>query len=171
MKAQTSRLSPESRLNAYVGRGDFVDCFEVDIDQTDVPLEDVVQHIFLDLPVWIRLLLRVRDCAVAPLRLKTTQNLPTVSEVQASLTVGEPVNFLNVREKYENEVILGEDDWHLDFRISIHRIAGKPDCVSMASWVRPHNCFGRMYLKAILPFHTAIAKSQLAATASHYRSA
>lgn len=171
MRAQTTRLSPESHLNAYVGRGDFVDCFEVDIGQTDAPLEDVVQHIFLDLPTWVRLLLRIRDCAVAPFRLKTTQNLPTVSQAQASLTVGEPVNFLNVREKYENEVILGEDDWHLDFRISIHRIAGKPDCVAMASWVRPHNLFGRMYLNAILPFHTAIAKSQLSATAAHYRTA
>jgi len=62
--------------------------------------------------------------------------------------------------------ILGADDRHLDFRPSLLRrreVAGAT--LYATTTVRTHNLLGRVYIKAILPFHIIVVRSMLARAA------
>jgi hypothetical protein len=54
----------------------------------------------------------------------------------------------------DDEVVLGFDDKHLDFRIVVAVAGGFATVTTIVRW---HNAWGRAYLTAIMPFHRAIA--------------
>ena len=161
MIAEKTALAKESRLHSFVEPGDFLDCYSVRIDDTEAPIQEIAQRIFTDLPGWINALLALRDLGVTPFSLKTTAKLPKDNSRRSTIEVGDPINFLAVRSISENEIILGEDDSHLDFKISVYRDPALSGRVSLATWVRSHNCLGRVYLATILPFHVLIVNARL----------
>ena len=169
MTVPATTLESFSRLHEDVRHGDFLDCFSVRL-RNPAPLTETTQRIFIDLPVWIRGLLLVRDVAITPLGLKTTAGLPSNTTFRDELLVGDAVGFLCVRELSDDEIILGEEDAHLDFKISVHRTPSDPQMIGLATWVRCKNRFGRVYLKTITPFHKRIVKSRLSAVAGSRRS-
>ncbi len=99
-------------------------------------------------PAWARALLLVRGAAVAPFGLKgaAPQDRPAIG------------SFPIAAERPE-ELLLGFDDRHLDFRISILADAGR---IHVSTWVRPHHAGGRLYLAAVLPFHVLILRDAMA---------
>lgn len=64
-----------------------------------------------------------------------------------------------VRATAENEILLGEDAGHLDFRASL-LVDG--DTVALTTVVRIHNLRGRLYWAAVRPFHPLAARLMLA---------
>lgn len=163
-----TELARDSQLYAYVGDRDFLDCYSVEIDRADVPMEEVAQRIFTGLPCWINSLLAARDFGVGFLGLKTTSGLPRNDTIRPSVEVGESINFFRVRSIGEHEIILGEDDRHLDFKIAVHRDREKPNRISLATWVHTHNPLGDAYLRTISAFHVLIVNARLAALARHF---
>jgi hypothetical protein len=53
-----------------------------------------------------------------------------------------------------DQVVLGFDDKHLDFRIVVEVAGGFAIVTTVVRW---HNAWGRAYLAAVMPFHRAIA--------------
>ncbi|PHQ72171.1 MAG: hypothetical protein COB93_01390 [Sneathiella sp.] len=160
MQVWKSKLADESRLRDYVGDRDFLDCYTVDTRRKDVEIEDVVQRLFLDFPVWIQALLNIRDGVVRLFGLKTTAGLPTDMSYRDALQVGDQVNFFRVQSIEPDEIIVGENDSHLDFKIAIRKDRQQPEKISLSTWVHPHNLVGRVYLRLILPFHIWIVTSR-----------
>ena len=163
MTVQKTELAESSDLHRFVRAGDFLDCYSVDIERNDLAIGAIAQRIFTDLPGWINALLATRDLAVTLFGLKTTAQLPSNNSRDVPVRVGEPINFFCVRSLSENEVILGEDDRHLDFKIAVFRESPDAKRVSLATWVRPHNLLGRVYLRSIMRFHVCIVTARLAA--------
>ncbi len=161
MKVRKTKLSKDSQLHAFFRDGDFLDCYAVQIDRADAPIAEVAQRLFIGLPGWINALLAIRDFSVAPFGLKTTGRLPRDQTIRASVHVGDHINFFCVRSITENEIILGEDDRHLDFKISVRRDSSAPGRITLATWVHAHNRLGKIYLGVIAPFHALIVTSQL----------
>jgi hypothetical protein len=85
---------------------------------------------------------------------------PTREEILACTYSG----VFAVHSATQDEVILGTDDRHLDFRVSILRSV-PDDFVAISTWVRPHNIAGRAYLAAVYPFHRIIVARCLASAA------
>ena len=101
-------------------------------------------------PPWVDALMRLRNRLVAPFGLK----IGTLAEVGPPYAVGQSIGLFRIFHLNPLEAILGEDDRHLDFRISML-------CHDGALWgctlVRPHNRFGRLYLALGMPWHHLIA--------------
>lgn len=91
-------------------------------------------------PRWAGALLWLRNAIVRPFGLKTG-------------TAKEPL-FPTCHDT-ETELVLGLDDRHLDFRIGLIRDQGR---IYMSTWVRPHNLWGRAYLRLVMPFHILISR-------------
>lgn len=159
--AKATHLSPESVLCDIIRPGDFLDCYTVNMATETLPLSDIAQCVFTTFPWWARVLLGLRDVGVSLFGLKTTARLPTNLSYRETLQVGESINFLRIQSLSENEIILGEDDTHLDFRISFRRDPEELGQISLATLVHTHNRFGRFYLSLIKPFHVLIVKTQL----------
>ena len=110
--------------------------------------------IFHTTPVWVGALIALRNTIMRPFKLKTDlYRLPAARG---------RIGMLPVIEETSQEMLLGLDDRHLDFRlsISVRPAAGRPS-LTVTTVVHTHNRLGRVYLAAILPFHRLIARRLL----------
>ncbi|WP_298983201.1 DUF2867 domain-containing protein [uncultured Roseibium sp.] len=160
-------LPQDSRLNAYHSKGDYMDTFSVSLrgrpDLQSVDIRVLADHMLNADIGWMNKLLAARDAVVKPLGLKTTDDLfKEQSDIPLEeREAGDRVGFFKIYGVGQNEIILGEDDWHQDFRLSIFRSVGKTPRVYATTCCKRHNLFGYAYLALILPFHKKIAATVL----------
>ncbi len=140
-------LPPESRLGDRLEEGDFLDCYAV---RSALPPRRAAE-IIVEFPSWARFLMSIRRLLTAPFGL-SNDGPPAPDKLGP----------FPVELETEQEVIAGFNDWHLNFRVSIFATGEQ---VSLATWVHPHNMGGKLYLRAILPFHVVIARNALARVA------
>lgn len=165
--AKRTAFPKRSWLNAYKRRQDFADSYEVDIsDRPDLINCDIrelaMQFGTVDI-AWANFLIDTRDIMMRPFGMKATSDLIASAAKTPTLEKGpgDRIGFFKIYEIFENEIILGEDDWHQDFRVSIFRENTSTSKVIMTTVCQRHNIFGKAYLLAILPFHKQIVKSTL----------
>ncbi|MBS1161243.1 MAG: hypothetical protein H6R15_3662 [Proteobacteria bacterium] len=103
-------------------------------------------------PGWVDTLMLARDRIVGRCGLKTAG--PRQAVPQAPFRVGQQLGVFRILHLAPGEAILGEDDRHLDFRVSLLSAAGQ---LRVSTLVRPHNVFGWLYLAIVLPFHHLIS--------------
>jgi hypothetical protein len=151
MSVNVAILPKNSLLNDFIAKGDFVDCYAC-ASPLDV---DAVAAIAMSFPGWANFLLALRNIVVAPLGLKN------------SGPMGDAVGHFPLLKRNDQEVILGYDDSHLDFRIAVLKQNGMAYC---ATWVRTNNLLGKLYLKAIMPFHVLIVGSAMQRVSTQSRS-
>lgn len=137
---QTGKLPETSLLQARVSGGDFVDCYFC--DSTLSPRQ--AAKIATRFPVWVYALLALRQIFVLPFGLKGR----TRSEKRFGI--------FPVDQETPNELTLGFNDKHLDFRISV---LSDGALVHASTWVHTNTKFGRFYLWLIKPFHIFIMKN------------
>ncbi|MGH1359486.1 MAG: DUF2867 domain-containing protein [Burkholderiaceae bacterium] len=142
-------------LAGCFGSTHLTDAFSISLPAgVDTDPERLARFLLAQQPGWMKALLALRDALVAPLGLKTTQSLQLHDDSEPF----ERISFFRVYQIKPAEIILGEDDTHLDFRLSVHV---QPEQVVLATVVHCHNRLGRAYLKLILPFHRMVAKAVL----------
>lgn len=148
-------LPASSRLNEYVSENDFIDCVFAPSAKIGKSAEQLTKQALGQMPSWVKRLMQLRNAIVGLFGLKTGDVGTTHDQMPDKLEVGDKMGVFRVCYISEDEIILGEDDKHLDFRISIL----KSDTGSILStWVRPHNIFGKAYLTIIMPFHRLITQ-------------
>jgi Protein of unknown function (DUF2867) len=148
-----SRITPpaESAIHDWYTGASLVDSFAVTLPPaapTDVGT--LATLLFADLPLWFTILLAIRDRGVTLFGVKATHDL------QAD----EHIAFFPVLSRSADEVVLGVDDRHLDFRASV-LLRRADNRLAITTAVRCHNLLGRLYLAAILPFHILVAADVL----------
>lgn len=134
----------------------FADSFAITVDGLGLDAVDATRRAFERVPAWVSRLMALRNLMVRPFRLKTG-----ASDVDASRG---RIGFFPVLSQSPSEVVLGLDDRHLDFRVSVQvrELGVGRQEVSASTAVRPHNVFGRAYLFVVKPFHRAIVPAMLA---------
>ena len=142
--------------------GDLADAFAVPIDAADVAkgIDNLARSALGDPAPWIRLLLGLRDALVAGFRVKTSQEVRRAAIADNA----ERIDFFRILARSDRELILGEDDRHLDFRLSLllrARPDGSGDELVATTVVRCHNALGRVYLALIAQFHRLVVISNL----------
>lgn len=86
---------------------------------------------------------------------------------QSDFAVGERFGLFKVLDKKEKEIILGEDDKHLDFKVSL-LYAQPENKIYISTGVQYHNFFGRLYFFFVKPFHRLVVKSMLNSMATSF---
>ena len=123
--------------------------------------EVLARFLFAQQPAWVSGLMTVRDLLVAGFGLKTGKQLASLAEAAQAQRVG----IFKVYSVSETEIILGEDDKHLDFRVSVWcGGAALPQAsrqLVVSTVVHCHNRLGRVYIFLIAPFHRAVVKASL----------
>lgn len=143
MKVEATELPVASALYDRLRLGDFLDCYSVRANLDPRRAAELIT----DFPGWTRFLMRVRGVLTAPFGLY--ENGPDAAD---------KIGPFPVEGESERELIAGFDDRHLDFRVSVYVEKGR---VFLGTWVHPHNLGGRLYLRAILPFHVMVARDAL----------
>lgn len=117
-----------------------------------VSSDELITAFLATAPGWFDVLMRVRDRLVGLCGLKTAD--PRQAMPQAPFRVGQQLGIFRILHLTPGEAVLGEDDRHLDFRVSLLGAAGQ---LRVSTLVRPHNAFGWIYLVIVLPFHHLIS--------------
>lgn len=151
---------PNSALADWYRGADLLDSYSVVLPQAAPEDLTMLARALLNRPpAWLCGLLELRDQIVGPLGVKTTTAIR-----QSGATDGrERIGFFPVLGRSENEIVLGEDDSHLDFRASVllrENDSGSRQLIATTA-VRCHNLLGRTYLRVIQPFHILVVRSQL----------
>ena len=123
--------------------------------------EILARHIFAQRAPWVRVLLSVRDSIVSVFGLKTSRDLQALNADGRTSRVG----IFKIYNRSQGEIVLGEEDKHLDFRLSV-LIVKQPDPtlgnnLVLSTVVHCHNFLGRAYILVIEPFHRLVIKSYL----------
>lgn len=123
--------------------------------------EVLARFLFSQQPAWVGMLMRVRDAIVALLGLKTGKQLATLATAPKARRVG----IFKIYSVSAIEMVLGEDDKHLDFRVSVLcSSAFAPEAgrqLTVSTVVHCHNLLGRVYILIIAPIHRLVVKASL----------
>lgn len=156
-KIEQADLPLASRLSSSYGRADFADAFSVVLSKTaSHDAESLARHIFDRQPGWIGVLLKFRDILVSPFGLKKTVDLRAKG--------GDRVSIFRVFERYPDEIVLGEDDTHLNFRVSVFvqpPSQRRPRQLIVTTLVFYNRLLGRAYIALIAPFHRMVVRGSL----------
>jgi hypothetical protein len=146
----SSMLNRELIEHAY-----FRDSFRASLSRTGLGVTDIFLAIFAHHPLWMKLLLIVRNWIASLAGLSA----PTVSEilhpdVKDRYVVGEKIGVWPIFSLSAEEVVAGRDNKHLDFRVSVLKLPdGEGSSVVVSTVCAIHNHFGKLYLFFVVPFH------------------
>jgi len=140
---QACTLPEQSTLAKRIDEHDFIDCFRVNAQATPRRAAEIITSF----PAWADFLFLIRRVVTSPFGL--SQDGPDAPDKLGAF----PVESDN-----EQELIAGFDDKHQEFRVSVMSLENQ---IYLATWVHTHNIGGRIYLRAILPFHTLLVREAL----------
>lgn len=153
----------ESRIANVFEHTCLVDAYEVRLPHgTSADPETLARFVMSQQAPWMVGLMRARDALVAGFGLKTSRMLTDPRADGATQRIG----IFRIYETHPDEIVLGEDDKHLDFRLSLMRqtpsgAAGNEATLTLSTSVHCHNALGRSYILLIAPFHRSIVQAML----------
>lgn len=113
-------------------------------------VDEISELIFLTYPKWIAFLFTLRNKLVFLVGLKT--------EMSENVNKEQYKGFFKIYEKTQNELILGADDQHLNFRAIITKTKQKRYNIKLTTLVVYNNNLGKFYMMLISPFHRLVVK-------------
>lgn len=148
----------ESIVASWYANASLLDSYSIDLSAAErSSMRALATMTVGDPPTWQRALIAMRDAMVTPFGLKTS------GAVRASRESEERVDFFPVQWEGRDEIVLGADDRHLDFRLSLLRRLSPTGALLVATTVvHSHNALGLIYLNAIRPFHHLVVRANLA---------
>jgi hypothetical protein len=177
----------ESRVARFYATTNLADAYAIRLPKGAVADPELLaRFIFSQQAPWMSGLMRIRDTLVAGLGLKTAKQLQGLAAAHAAsdaASVGtsvatavatsvatsgrdERIGLFKNYEIHKHEIVLGEDDKHLDFRVSVllqtrTAAAASARYLTVSTVVHCHNRLGRAYIRIIAPFHRLIVQAIL----------
>jgi hypothetical protein len=149
-------LPPESGVANVYPSVNLADAYSIELPiGASTNPEVLANFIFSQQAPWIGSLMTVRDALVAGFGLKTAKHLTSLGVETKAGRVG----IFKIYSTSQTEIVLGEDDKHLDFRLSV-LCSGKRHLI-LSTVVHCHNRLGRLYIQLIAPFHRLVVQSSL----------
>ncbi len=134
---------------------DFSDCFAT-TNKSD-SLETIAHLIFNNPPAWVKALYALRNALAGLVRLK--HRMPT--DYHTRYEPGGYIGFFRIFLIDERELIMGLNDKHLNFRVSIFDSTQEKYNIKVTTLVEYNNSMGKVYMSIIRPFHVMVVKSMV----------
>ena len=158
-------LPVASQVRRTLRRVHFCDAYEARLSHPALSVEQLYRAVFGHTPRWVRALMHMRGRLVAAFGLwhpdRDLLRGHTDGLARARFEVGQRFGVFTIRSISAQEVIAGDDDRHLDFRVSVYKATQQPPTVTVSTVVQINNRLGRAYLALIKPFHRAIVRALL----------
>ena len=163
---RTVPVPASASIRGLYDRTDLADAYAIRLPaEASRDPEQLARFVVLNQATWVNRLMQLRDAMVGPLGLKTAQQLqggPSASLADNPDRIG----IFRIYRKTAHEVVLGEDDTHLDFRLSVllepvPNADDEAQQLTVSTVVHCHNRLGRAYIALIAPFHRTIVQAAL----------
>lgn len=145
--------TPETKgIKSALKKVDFTDTFSIRNHKDNI--ETIAHLIFGAMPKWVSFLMKLRNVLVKSFGLKTGSS----KDHNTNLKPGDNMGFIQTFSVTNNEIILGADDKHLNFRVSVYNSLEPKNNIKVTTLVEYNNLFGKIYMSIIRPFHVLIVK-------------
>ena len=164
--ATSVSLPPASAIAKTYASMNLADAYSIELPTgTSANPELLARFIFANQAPWISSLVTVRDALVAGFGLKTAKHLAPLGAKSGAGRLG----IFRIYSTSPTEIVIGEDDKHLDFRLSVlcssQSSPGTKRHLVLSTVVHCHNRLGRVYIFLIAPFHRLVVQSSLRSAA------
>ncbi len=155
---EASVLFPEHEKYDYIDSfgGTFMD------KENKTRIENLAHDFLKPIPGWVDALMAVRNTIVAVAGLKRNGK---AGPLNVQFEAGKKVGFFRVYDHTEQEIILGENDKHLNFRVSLFLETVDRDLCkkkyTVTTIVTYNNWMGPIYFFFVRPFHRLIVPAML----------
>ena len=138
-----------------IERAYFRDAYRAPLSRRDLGIVDIFFGIFAHHPLWMKLLLIVRNKLASLVGLKAPMASEILHvEIKDRYAVGEKIGVWPIFSLSEQEIVAGRDNRHMDFRLSVLKLPnGDGPSVVVSTICTVHNVSGKLYLFFVLPFH------------------
>ncbi|MGR3857300.1 MULTISPECIES: DUF2867 domain-containing protein [Chryseobacterium] len=168
MKIKKTEFPEKSILSPGKKDFNYIDSFEGEFADggRNIDISEVGKAFFTSGPKWGKKMFAFRNKAVGIFGLKTGSEAETrQKEKDFKCEVGERMGLFKVFDKTSNEIVLGEDDKHLDFRVSLlvekSKVHPDENSLTISTTVKYHNWLGVLYFLPVRPFHKLIVPAML----------
>ncbi|MBD0405354.1 DUF2867 domain-containing protein [Flammeovirga sp. EKP202] len=148
---------------------EYADSFQGTINDQKEQLstKDIGKAFFNSAPKWTEHLFTLRNKLVAVFGVKTSGEMQdkAVHLENFRCEPNEQIGLFKVYHRNENEVILGEDDRHLNFRVSLYLTPSAEQSelkhLIISTTVHFNNFWGKLYFMPVKQFHQWIVPAML----------
>lgn len=165
MKIEKVNIPQQSILASE--KFDYIDSFKGSFVDKENKVSSLAlgKAFFSSAPKWVDVLFTFRNKIVSFLGLKTSGKTTNRTEILNNFQgkVGEQIGLFKVFHKSDNEIVLGENDKHLDFRVSLlfSKTEEEKKDLFISTTVIFHNWLGKLYFLPVKPFHKFIVPTML----------
>lgn len=171
MRIVSTSLPADTLVASALPVVDYLDAFRGELRADGATLDEAFKSFFRTAPGWLSAMLDFRNRITRRLGLKAPAGASAAERAailrDLKVAPGESVGLFRIFARAEHEVLAGEDDKHLDFRVGMLLEpvppGGGPRGLIVATAVRMHNPFGRFYFALVRPFHRFIVPVMLRA--------
>lgn len=148
-----------SAVEDALKRCDFADAYEVQLSKPEIQASDAYVAIFCYPPTWVQVLMNLRGQIAVRLGLMHPFDVREILPGEdPKIESGKRVGSFTVQSIYANELIVGDDDSHLNFRISTMKSEREGRFyITVSTAVEIHNTLGHVYMLVVKPFHRFLA--------------
>ena len=161
------KTNQQSLLHQHFPAYHYIDCFECILtDPKDqIGILDIAEEFIKPSSPWFEKLLALRDILVSPFNLKVVADIEKQTDDNpVKWGIGSRAGMFKVYAKNELEMLFGEDDRHLDFRVSLCcepcEDNERKKRVSVSTAVRYNKMLGRVYFLFCKPVHRTLVPIQ-----------
>ena len=157
----------KSLIQGYLPNASFQDAWAMESPPTERSALELFIAAARKTPKWVEACMKARNRAVSFFGLKNLGSLAELSSTKpaSAYQPGERVGIFTLLKNTHEEVLLGDDDKHLNVVLSVHRkaLVDKPAVlITVTTVVHVKNTLGRIYMLPVKPMHRIIAPAVLA---------
>ncbi|MEO1518938.1 MAG: DUF2867 domain-containing protein [Bacteroidota bacterium] len=159
MKPYEIDIPSDALARQALKKVDYQDAYAIQLPlEQPVDPKDMVLLFFDCIPSWFGVLIAIRQLVAGWMGLKTGEK----SDFQESLDAfqgqpGESIAMFHVLDRTEEELLMGENDRHLDFRLAfVSKKMEKGSELSLVTTVQFNNWLGKLYFIPVGPVHRLI---------------
>ena len=141
----------------------FYDAFEMELPTDGKNALEIYLACVSRTPAWVEKLMMLRNRIVGLFGLKNLGQMARVAPGgdASQYKVGDRVGIFSLLHLADHEVVMTDDDHHLQVKVSVYRHAcGKR--VTVSTVVHVKNLLGRIYMFVVVPFHKRIVPAVMA---------
>ena len=154
VKVWQADIPEKSIVLDYLKPIDYSDSFKMKLPDTCYAgIDELSKELFDITPSWVKGLMKLRNILVKPFGLKPGKGKHSGGDLKPKDRTG----LFTVIKKTLNEIVMGEQDKHLDFCVSLY-LENEHDgrYITVTTIVKYNNWFGRFYFMFVRPFHKII---------------
>jgi len=153
---------PESRLQPDLASAYFYDSYETQINAYGKTALEIYLEMIHRTPALMNFLMVARNRIVRLVGLKDLGRFTELDSNRSTLSykVGDRVGIFSILSMSDEEIVLHDDDKHLQAKVSIYRYS-ENQRVAVTTVVHVKNLLGKIYLFFVVPAHRFIAPLML----------